>query len=382
MCIRDRLAGEVLALAALRRDRLLLQLAHLGFELTYCGGHALRLDAQRRGHVVPSALTPTVVLDGGGRGDRLDAACVGAHRLAAQDLEQADLRRRRYVRTTAQLAAEIVDLEDAHELPVLLLEQSHRPDLSRVFPGGHKRAHGVVLDDAPVDEVLDLAQLGGARRAAHAEVEAQALGAHHGAALAHVFAEHDAQGVVKEVRRRVIAGGLVPAYRVDHGLGALARHHGALDAAGDDHLVVLKAHHFVDLELARVGVDPARVRDLTAALGVERRFGELDGHAAVGELAAHTDHGEDLETLVADERHGQARVVALELLELAGTGVEGARRPLGGAGALALLFHEVLEALLVDAHLPLRGDLAGEVEGKTVGVVQFEGDLRRQLRAL
>ena len=132
--------------------------------------------------------------------------------------------------------------------------------------------------------------------------------------------------------------------------------------------------------LPDVGVDPAAVGDLTAALGVERRLGELDGHAPVGQLAAGADHGEDLEPLVADERHGEAGVVALELLELAGTGVEGAR-PLGGAGALALLLHEVLEALLVDAHVPLRGDLAGEVEGEAVGVVELEGDLGRQLRA-
>src|SRR5665811_2084656 len=104
MCIRDRLAGEVLALAALRRLELLLQLVHLSFELDHSGGQALRLDGQRRGHAVPGALELTVVLDGGGRGDRLDAARVGAHRLAPQDLEQADLRRRRYVRTTAPVS--------------------------------------------------------------------------------------------------------------------------------------------------------------------------------------------------------------------------------------------------------------------------------------
>ena len=71
---------------------------------------------------------------------------------------------------------------------------------------------------------------------------------------------------------------------------------------------------------------------------------------------------------------------ALEVVQLAGAGVEGARL-LSGAGALALLLHEVLEALLVHAHVPLRRHLTREVEGKAVGVVQLEGDLGRQLRA-
>jgi hypothetical protein len=43
----------------------------------------------------------------------------------------------------------------------------------------------------------------------HEEVEAQAFRTHHGSALPHVLTEHDAQGVVQQVRGRVIAGRLV-----------------------------------------------------------------------------------------------------------------------------------------------------------------------------
>ena len=62
----------------------------------------------------------------------------------------------------AELAAEVVDLEHAHELAVLLLEEGQGAELGGVLARGHERAHRVVLDDAPVDEVLDLAQLLGA----------------------------------------------------------------------------------------------------------------------------------------------------------------------------------------------------------------------------
>ena len=100
-----------------------------------------------------------------------------------------------------------------------------------------------------------------------------------------MLAEHDAQGVVQQVRRRVVAGRLVAPHGVDHRLGALALGDRALDRARHDHLVVLELHDVLDLELAGVGVDPARVGDLPAALGVERRLRELDGDAAVAELA-------------------------------------------------------------------------------------------------
>ncbi len=264
--------------------------------------------------------------------------------------------------------------------PYFSSKNAEGADLGRVLARGDERPHGVVLDDAPVDEVLDLAELLGGGRLAHGEVEAQALGAHHGAALPHVLAEHDAQGVVQQVRRRVVAGRLVAAHGVDHGLGALARGDLALDRARHDDLVVDELDDALDLELAGVGVDPPGVGDLPAALGVERRLGELDGHAAVAELADGAHDGEHLEALVADELGRRLGVPALEVLDLAGPGGEGALL-LGRAGALALLLHEVAEALLVDGHVLLGGDLTREVEREAVGVVELEGDLGRQFGA-
>lgn len=44
----------------------------------------------------------------------------------------------------------------------------------------------------------------------------------------------------------------------------------------------------------------------------------------------------------------------------------------GIAGALALLLHELVEALFVDRHPALRNDLLGEVEREAIGIVQTE----------
>ena len=83
-------------------------------------------------------------------------------------LKSADLRRGRHVRAAAQLAAEVVDLEHAHRLAVLLLEEGQRAQLGGVVARGDEGAHRVVLHDAPVDQLLDLPQLIGRRRAADA----------------------------------------------------------------------------------------------------------------------------------------------------------------------------------------------------------------------
>ena len=297
------------------------------------------------------------------------------------DLEEADLRGGRDVRAAAELAAEVVDLEHAHELAVLLLEERESADLGGVLAGGHERAHRVVLDDAPVDEVLDLAQL--LRRSAPRARRSRSAGARDGPC------DPPCRTCSPSTMRRALCSRCVAVWlqavwcRRTALTMALARSPSTTlpsTRTRHDDLVVDELHDALDLELAGVGVDPAGVGDLPAALGVERRLRQLDGDTAVAELAERADDGEDLEALVADEVDGDAGRAALEVLDLARAGGERALL-LGGAGALALLVHEVPEALLVHGHVLLRGDLAREVEREAVGVVQLEGDLGGQLRA-
>ena len=53
----------------------------------------------------------------------------------------------------------------------------------------------------------------------------------------------------------------------------------------------------------------------------------------------------------------------------------GGRRPGAGPGALALLVHQRLEALVVDREALLGEQLLGQVVGEAVGVVELEGVL-------
>ena len=72
---------------------------------------------------------------------------------------------------------------------------------------GRERAYGLVVEDHPVDAVLDPAPVLVAQRRAVGEVEAQLVRADVGARLAHVGAEALAQRRVQQVRRGVVALG-------------------------------------------------------------------------------------------------------------------------------------------------------------------------------
>ena len=153
----------------------------------------------------------------------------------------------------------------------------------------------------------------------------------------------------------------------DHAL-ALVQH--ALDRLEHERLVVADAH---DVEHARraaavLALDDAVVVDLAAAGGVERRLDQLCEHAAV--LAPDRgDRGRLLERLVAGEAARLARLreggdpLAVVVMRAA---------PGRAPRPHALLIHEVLEALLVDAEVLLAGQLEREVEREAVRVVQEE----------
>ena len=134
----------------------------------------------------------------------------------------------------------------------------------------------------PLTVVLDVAQLLGRQRAAVGEVEAQLVGADVGAGLADMVAEPPAQRRVQQVGGGVVALGRVPGRAVDVRADALAGLERPVLGHEREHLVVAEPQHVLDpgAAVAVLALDVARVGDLAAAGGVERRLAQLDQHAS------------------------------------------------------------------------------------------------------
>ena len=115
-------------------------------------------------------------------------------------------------------------------------------------------------------------------------------------------------------------------------------------------------------------LDPARITDLSASLGVKRRLAQLAQKQIVFELLDGCELGQNLELLVADELRGKASVereCGGAICFIAAT----------GARARSLPCHERVEAVFVDGHVALARKLSRELERESVGVVKPEGVL-------
>ncbi len=133
------------------------------------------------------------------------------------------------------------------------------------------------------------------------------------------------------------------------------------------------------LSLARVGyfenrarhrLDYAAISDLPAALGIEGRLRDDDGNL-IAVLASRREHfGLAFVSMVADEAGCGARAE----IDLRRGRVVFAR----GASALFLLFHQAVEARDVDIDGVIAQDVLGQIERKSVSVVQLERDLAGQ----
>ena len=214
--------------------------------------------------------------------DRLDAPDAGRDAAFGDDLEEADVAGARDVRAAAKLARG-ADVEHAHLVAVLLAEEHHRAELLRVVDRHHARAGRRVVEDLGVDDRLDAADLLVGHRRVVREVEARLVRVDERALLLHVGAQHLAQRLVHEVRRRVVAHRARARVVIDlggHGVAdrELARLHLA-DVAEDIGLDLLRVLDGEERQAGAALGKLAAVADLAAGLGVERRAVEDDDAA-------------------------------------------------------------------------------------------------------
>ena len=337
-------------------------------------GDALRRHPEDRRRLVERLLSPAKQLDRRGAGDGLDAAYVRGARSLRGDLERPDLRRHAHVRPTAELARDGLDLDHPHLFTVFLPEQRHRPELLRTLTRGLDRADGMAVEDPVVHAVLDGAKLLRRESPAVGEVEPKLVRPDRRAGLPNMAAHDLAKRRVKEMGAGVVARGRVARALVDDEPSALALLQLARLHRHRHRLVVAEAVHVLDAPAARFGLDDARVRDLTAALGVEGALGELREHGPVLTLE-RADRRIRLSGLVAHESATgtpppRANATTRPCSPVAAVR---ARRP--HSRPLALLLHQLVEAGVVDGEALFLEELPGEVVGKAKGVVKLEGVL-------
>lgn len=184
----------------------------------------------------------------------------------------------------------------------------------------------MVLEDPGVDLVLHVTQLRRRHRLPVAEVEAELVGAHVGAGLAHVGAEPLAQRGVQEVRGGVVALSGVSCQAVDSRVHPLPGAQLAVLEHAVDRLVLAQPDDLGDAHatVAVGALDHTDVGDLAAPGGVEGRIGELEEDAPVDRFQCR-HRGRLLGRLIADEARRETRRAG------EGAGPVAARRPLAPA---------------------------------------------------
>ena len=276
-----------LARSAAAHGQLRLQLRHLACQLLRLGLQFLdrvyRQVGVRVQHIDDPLQRRALLLHVGQRveaGDPFDAAHAGSDTTLGEDLERADVARRRHVRAATEFDAEAGDGDDADLVAVLLTEERHRARRNRLLSGTHVGGNQRVLHDLLVDDSLDAQELVGRDRLEMLEVEAQAVRRDERAGLLHVRAEHLAQGRMQQVGSRVVAPRGVAYVGIHLRIDDVANAQGALLDA--DAVCTRQPGLDTDKPLDRrrrtgglVG-DPARVGHLTARFQIERRPCERD----------------------------------------------------------------------------------------------------------
>jgi hypothetical protein len=160
--------------------------------------------------------------------------------------------------------------------PYFSPNSARAPDDAAVVERHQARGDARILQHVVVRQILDLLQLLGRDRLGMREVEAQAVGRDQRALLRHVIAEHLAQRLVQQMRRRMVGADCRAARVID-----LERER--VPTFSVPCSTVPAVHEHVARPLLRVGdarATPsaviAGIADLSAGLAVERRLVEHD----------------------------------------------------------------------------------------------------------
>ena len=278
-------------------------------------------------------------------------------------------------------AAELHRVAVAHvhhtdDVAVLLAKQRHGAQAPGLGNGHFLHVHGEALQHRLVDHALHRGDLLGLHGGEVGEVKAQPVGLNQRSGLVHMVAQHASQRLVQQVRGAVGAHDGAAPHGIHAGVHCVAHrkvpgdHH-----AGVQHLAGLVFLHVPDLKNRVLEDQQAVIGALAAHLGIEGRLVQHDAglHTRADALAQlvlghdSQDPAVIVQMIVTGE--GGGGVIQPQIQAGPGRLVGGA----GGAGTLALFFHQALEGLLVHAQARLGGHLLCQIQGEAVGIVEFEG---------
>ena len=296
------------------------------------------------------------------------------------------------MRATAELAGERLVLgahgDDADDIAVLLAKQSDSAgglSLVDAHDTGHDRLGS---EDLLVDQVLDSLELLGGQGLEVRKVKAQVLGRHQRAGLGDVLAQDLLKGGVEQVRGGVVAAQEATALGVERGGHGSTDGQRALGNVGDVSIQAVVVLGIGNGQRNALGGKLAGIALLATHLGIERGAVKHDldvlarGSGLDGLAVAHD--GDNL---------GAIDHIVVITVELSRGDLVGKLDPhvveaapgvaLGiGAGAGLLVLHASGKAIHVDVVPIGTGDLDGQVNGETKGVVQLKGNVTRKHGAL
>jgi len=249
-----------------------------------------------------------------------------------------------------------------HRLPVFLPEKGNGPH-GRRLPKGH--FFHLLLCQIPadhrVDLLLHLLQLFGCHLPEVGKIKTEIIGVHQGPLLFHMGPQHFAQGMVKQVGGRMVAGRAPPLalmHHRRHRRPRICRQH--LRDMHNQVVVLARVQH---LHLLTVALQVSRVTYLSARLSIKR--GLLQHH--LEKISVFL-----VDTTVAGNPRGSHRFTVTREDHLVG--------PVHLHPVVGLLNRRIPRPFLLDLHLAVKtgrinshpvlsGNELGQIKRKTIGIV-------------
>src|SRR3954453_19834809 len=226
---------------------------NLSSQPPYGSGKVFYLDPQRLRDLFGRLGGVGQVAERLAAGYHLDAVQVGTVLAVGDDLEGPYLRAAAHMSAAAKLARETVDLDDPHQVGVLLAEKHHRPEIARLLQGGREIPDRLVLGDLLQRDLLHAPDVLLRDLPGIAVVEPEPVGTDVAPRLNDVLPENGPQGPVQDVRGRVVGLDLLATHPVYGGGYRVAGLEGVSLHPGPQDLVVAGRDRVEDLELSFVG---------------------------------------------------------------------------------------------------------------------------------